>query len=116
MNAEADREEFRRHVAEADRLARGPAPDADAANAETAALETLTEPWKAQGRLVELLSPLLEESEPIQFNAASILLGAGHADVAVPALEALRDRAAGPEGLSARLVLDYWRRREGSEA
>ena len=110
MNADADRAEFRRHVAESERLK--DANDVTAANAQIEALDALVAPWKDQGRTDELLVPLLEqvESEPVRFSAATSLLGAAHTDIALAALETLRDTAEGIASVDARIVIDYWRR------
>ncbi|MGH3385808.1 MAG: hypothetical protein ACRDO1_14615 [Nocardioidaceae bacterium] len=108
MNADADREAFREQVAESERHLRN--GDADAANAVVDGIGTLIEPWKASGDLVDLLAPLIVESEtlPVRYQAAACLLFGGHPDAALPMLESIRDGY--PE---AGIVLDYWRREHG---
>lgn len=110
QSAGVDRQSFRQHVVESERLAA--ADDIDAANAETDALSTVAAPWEESGRLVEFLTPLLNETEDraVRFAAASYLFHHGYQDEAVPALEAIRN-GRGLESITARVILDKWRGR-----
>lgn len=102
-----DRDEIRRLF----QLVDEPAPDDPQAVRTNRLIDTAVEiadHWNARGRLVELLTPLLEvgEADWVRYGCASVLLNRGHEDLAVPVLESI-DR---PE---ARMLLDYWRRQQG---
>jgi predicted aconitase len=108
MNADQDRDTFRRHVRESDRYAAE--HDVERANAETAALTKVGAPWADADQLLELLSPLLDAAEPanVRFAAASYLFHAGHQAEAVPTLEDIQN-SAGLEAVTARVLVDSWR-------
>ncbi|MGH3385807.1 MAG: hypothetical protein ACRDO1_14610 [Nocardioidaceae bacterium] len=110
MDADADREAFRRHVAESERLVK--AGNGDAANAEGDNAETVARRWADRGELLDFLSPLLDESEAaaVRFDAACALLYGGHPDEGAATLEALRDGDNGVVSPEAEMVLDHWRR------
>ncbi|MGH3383627.1 MAG: hypothetical protein ACRDO1_03530 [Nocardioidaceae bacterium] len=111
MDAERDREAFRQHVRESDRYVAE--HDVKRANAETDALTRVGTPWQAAGRLLELLSPLMDGSEPrnVRFAAASYLFHAGHESDAAPTLDEIRNEP-GLEAVTARVLLDKWRRQD----
>jgi len=104
MKADRDRERFREHLRESDRYFK--TGDANAANAETDALDTVLAPWKAGGREVEPLSALVEPSEPrnVRFAAASALFYNGHEDLGVPVREEIGN-GPGMEAVGALAVL-----------
>lgn len=81
--------------------------DAESANAATIEAEKIVERRRADGRAVELLSPLLQEAEPehVRLDAATYLLNHGHAELAVPVLESI-------ELVRARVTLSHWRRQQ----
>lgn len=104
---EQDRNEVRNLLQQAEERVRTD-PDAEASNALTRAAVAIADRWAVEGRLAELLSPLLSEPEHrwVRYSAASILLHRGHAGLAVPVLETVRV----PE---ARFLLRKWRREHG---
>lgn len=106
-----DRDEVRRLLLLSGAQRRDGDPDATAANASTAEMESIAQRHEAEGRLLELLSPLLSDGEDqeVRFGAATFLLGHAHADSALPVLESL-DLA------KARIVLSYWRRQQQGTA
>ncbi len=103
-----DREEVRSLLLKAEERIRAD-PDAEASNALTKAAVAIADRWDAEGRLVELLSPLLAEQEhrQVRYSVASVLLHRGHSDLAVPALESVGV----PE---AKFLLRKWRREQES--
>lgn len=109
MTIDTDRETFRERALASRRLIKD--GDSDAANVETATVEALAEQWYAQGRLEEFLVPLTGEGEKswVRYSAASYLLSKGHADVAVPVLEAVQ-AGKGLAALGAERLLATWRK------
>lgn len=85
--------------------------DPEKANAINASLADITSRWHRSDRLAELVSPLLASSEHpwVRYGAASSLLSNGHADLAVPVLEDLRQSDRTLAGLGAERVLKMWR-------
>jgi hypothetical protein len=67
--------------------------------------------WDELGRILELLHPLLDDTEPesMRFAASSYLFQHGLAEEAVPVLESIRDRD-GSLAAEAGAMVDRWRR------
>lgn len=91
MNPDVDRERLRAEIENAEQQAAS--HDVDAANTTIEATRKITTPWESEGRLTELLRPLIDarEPQPVRYYAASELLQHGDSDHAVPVLEELRD-------------------------
>lgn len=85
-------------------------PDAEVANALIRAAVAIADHWNAQGRIIELMSPLLDESEDrhVRYAAASVLLNHGQPDLAIPVLETVGV----PE---AKVILRRWRRQQQTQ-
>lgn len=109
MNPDIDRATFRAHVS----LSRQLLEDGDpaASEAEAARGERVAARWDELGRILELLHPLLDDTEPesMRFAAATYLLEHGLADEAVPVLESVRDQD-GNLAAEAGALVDRWRR------
>ncbi|WP_152362730.1 hypothetical protein [Microlunatus speluncae] len=109
MNPDIDRATFRAHVS----LSRQLLEDGDpaAADAEAERGERVAERWDESGRIIDLLKPLLDDTEPesMRFAAASYLFEHGYDQDAVPVLESVRDHG-GPTAAEARALVDRWRR------
>jgi hypothetical protein len=102
----ADRERFLEH-AEAywDALRKG-TQAAKLANAETAAANAIASQWGKQGRVTELLAPLLSHpSEAARYGAAATLLNFGAPETAVAVLRDLATIARGLIAPTAKLPL-----------
>ncbi len=109
MNPDIDRATFRAHLS----LSRQLLEDGDpaAADAEAARGERVAERWADLGRIIDLLKPLLDDTEPesMRFAAASYLFQHGYGEDAVPILESIRDDD-GLNAAAARAMVDEWRR------
>ncbi len=104
-----DRETVRRLLLEAEQRLRAD-PDAEASNAAVDAAVEIADRWHAEGRIVDLLAPLLNdaESKRFRYNVASVLLHRGHPEIAVPALESA--------GIAeAKVILRHWRRQQAPQ-
>lgn len=104
MNPDIDRATFRAHVS----LSRQLLEDGNltASDEEATRGARVAEIWEEQGRIFDLLDPLLDDREPesMRFAAAAYLLEHGYEDEAVPVLERIRDED-GPAAAAARALL-----------
>ena len=101
-----DRDEVRSLLLKAEERVRND-PNADASNALVSAAVAIADRWHAEGQIVELLSPLLDDDEDrqVRYSVASVLLQRGQPDLAVPVLETVGV----PE---AKFLLRKWRREQ----
>jgi hypothetical protein len=87
------------------------AGDAKSADLQTAAGDVIVATWRRDGRLAELLGPLLQDpSQEVRYAAAAHLLGTELTGHAVSVLEALQSDPRGLLASTARLRLMTWRR------
>jgi hypothetical protein len=106
---EEDREAVRRLFLQADEP--GDDEEATRANAAIAAAVEIADRWAESSQLVDLLTPLLADSEKdwTRYSAAAVLLNRGHADLAIPTLETV-------DIFEAEVVLRRWRKQHQGTA
>lgn len=102
------REDFRAIVARIDALTA--AGDSAGSNREVAKLEALV---SRQDDPRTFLLPLVADTEPdaVRFNAGSALLGLGHSDAGLEALDRLAEQDSSTASVKAEAVARDWRRR-----